>query len=210
VTNPRFDRSISDVTDEARGLRTRKTMDVRRRSTGMLAVVLGGFTVAASGCAPEQPPRPGDRIPDSALEVIDPTATDWSAGDRLRLSDLEGRPVLIDFWASWCPPCLEQHADVSAVAERYGDRIAVLGVLVDDTPANALRWMEEQGAAYPTVQEVDGTLEDAFWIPATGLPHLALIDQNRRLVWHRLGASANGIPEEVLAQLDELLDDTSP
>ena len=198
------------MTDKEGSPRTRTLMDSRRRSAGMLALVLGGFTVASSGCTPEQPPRPGDRIPDSALEVIDPTATEWSSGDRLRLSDLEGRPVLIDFWASWCPPCLEQHEHVSAVAERYGDRIAVLGVLVDDTPANALRWMEEQGATYPTVQEVDGSLEDAFWIPATGLPHLALIDQNRRLVWHRLGASANGIPEEVLAQLDALLSERQP
>jgi thiol-disulfide isomerase/thioredoxin len=161
---------------------------------------------AAAGCAPEGPPRPGDRIPDAALEVIDPTATAWSFGDHVSLSDLEGRPVLIDFWASWCPPCREQHGHVTAVAERYGDRIAVLGVLVDDSPANALRWMEEQGAAYPTVRELDGRLAEAFWIPATGLPHLALLDSDRRLVWHRLGASARGIPDEVLARLDSILE----
>lgn len=167
------------------------------------------FVLAASAsCTPEAPPQPGDRLPDAQFEVIDPTATSWARGDRFALSDLEGRPVLIDFWASWCPPCLEQHGHVSDVAERYGERIAVLGVLVDDTPANALRWMEEQGAAYPTVRETDGRLEDAFWIPATGLPHLALLDADRRLVWHRLGASASGVPERVLAQLDSMLTET--
>ena len=78
-------------------------------------------------------------------------------------------------------------------------------MLVDDTPENALRWMAEQGASYPTVQEVDGTLAKTFWIPATGLPHLALIDPDRRLVWHRLGASATGVPDAVLATLDSIL-----
>lgn|GEM_PF-2074791 len=164
------------------------------------------LTVAGlAACTPDQPPMPGDRIPDSEFEVIDPTASPWSAGDRVSLRDLQGRPVLIDFWASWCPPCLEQHGHISEVAEGYGDEIVVLGVLVDDSPANALRWMEEQGATYPTVREIEDDLTDAFWIRATGLPHIALIDADRRLVWHRLGASATGIPDDVLTQLDSIL-----
>ena len=161
---------------------------------------------ALSACRAEAPPMPGDRVPDTELEVIDPTASGWSAGDTVSLSDLQGRPVLIDFWASWCPPCLEQHAHISAVAEAYGDRVAVLGVLVDDSPENALRWMSEQGATYPTVRETDDRLTDAFWIRATGLPHIALLDGRRRLVWHQLGASASGIPDAVLAQLDSILE----
>lgn len=168
--------------------------------------ILAVLLVTLAACAPEGPPMPGDRIPDARLEVIDPTGTPWTSGDRLDLSDLEGRPVLLDFWASWCPPCLEQHRHVSDVADRYGDRLAVVGVLVDDTPANALRWLEDQGSAYPTVLEDDGVLADAFWIPATGLPHLALLDPDRRLVWHRLGASASGIPPGVLAQIDSILE----
>ncbi len=161
-------------------------------------LVVGALCAIASGCAPDRPLMPGDRVPDATLEVIDPTASSWSPGDRVALSELEGRPVLIDFWASWCPPCREQHRHVTEVAERYGDRLAVLGVLVDDSPANALRWMDEQGASYPTVRETDDVLADAFWISATGLPHLALLDEDRRLVWHRIGASAVGIPREVL------------
>lgn len=179
-------------------------MTSTRHPVHPLAILLLATVCASAACTPEQPPRPGDRVPDSTMEVIDATRSGWSRGDRIRLSDLEGRPVLIDFWASWCPPCLEQHRHVSDVAERYGDRIVVLGVLIDDSPSNALRWMEEQGAAYPTVQEIDGALEDAFWIPATGLPHLALLDRERRLVWHRLGASATGIPESVLTRLDDM------
>lgn len=168
-----------------------------------LLVVLGG--AAAGACAPDRPPTPGDRLPDVVLEVIDPTGTTWSEGDRIRLSDLEGRPVLIDFWASWCPPCREQHRHVTEVAERYGGDVAVIGILVDDIPENALRWMREQGTVYPTLQEVDGRLASTFWIRSTGLPHLALLDTQRRLVWHRLGASASGVPGDVLAKVDSML-----
>lgn len=170
------------------------------------AIVYGFTALVFGGCTPDRPPAPGDRLPDVQLEIIDPTATAWSAGDRVRLSDLEGRPILIDFWASWCPPCREQHGHVSEVVERYGEAVAVLGILVDDTPENALRWMAHQGAVYPTVQEVDGRLADEFWIAATGLPHLALLDPQRRLVWHRVGASASGVPEDVLAQVDSILE----
>ena len=175
-----------------------------------MLVIVGPAAIFAAGCRAPAPPQPGDRVPDSELEVIDPTASPWAEAERFSLSDLEGRPVLIDFWASWCPPCLEQHAHVSDAAERYGDRLAVLGILVDDTPENALRWMEQQGATYPTVREVDDELTDAFWIRATGLPHVALLDADRRLVWHQIGASATGIPDRVLARLDSILDDAGP
>lgn len=94
---------------------------------------------------------------------------------------------------------------MTEVAERYGDRVTVLGLLVDDTPENALRWMAEQGATYPTVLEHDSELADAFWIPATGLPHMAILDARRRLLWHRVGASATGVPGDVLTRLDSLL-----
>lgn len=180
-----------------------------RPGRGVLVAACLASTLTV-GCRADAPPQPGDRVPDSTLEVLDPTASPWAAGEQVALSDLAGRPVLIDFWASWCPPCLEQHGHVSDVAERYGNRIAVLGVLVDDSPENALRWMEEQGAAYPTVREVDDELTDAFWIRATGLPHVALLDGDRRLVWHQIGASATGIPERVLAQLDSILDAAAP
>ena len=172
--------------------------------------VLTMLALASASCQPDRPPMPGDRLPDSDLEVVEPTGTTWSPGDRLSLSNLEGRPVLVDFWASWCPPCREQHEHVTEVAERYGDRVAVIGLLIDDTPQNALRWLAVQGAAYPTLRELDGALEDAFWIPATGLPHMALLDADRRLVWHQLGASASGVPTEVLTQLDSILEVLEP
>ncbi len=170
------------------------------RATPLALLALG-----LAACTVPGPPAVGDRLPDTEWEVVDATGSAWVAEDRLSLSDLEGRPVLLDFWASWCLPCVEQHEQVTEVAERYGDRLAVVGILVDDNPASALDWLEEKGAAYPTVTEVDDALVEAFYVRQAGMPHLALLDTERRLVWHRLGVGAGGLPDEVLGLLDSLV-----
>ena len=97
----------------------------------VLIVALG--TLASAGG--KQPYLEDDELTFAFLDL---------EGRTVRSSDPEfrGKVLLIDLWATWCPPCLEQHAHVTEVAEAYGDRIAVLGVLVDDSPENALRWME--------------------------------------------------------------------
>jgi len=55
-----------------------------------------------------------------------------SAGKRWSLKALRGRPVLVSFWATWCPPCVEEMPSLEAVARRLGDRATVLAVSVDE------------------------------------------------------------------------------
>jgi len=154
----------------------------------------------ASGCDPDLPPGFGDRIPDAELEVVDPTGSDWHVGQRIRLSDLEHQAVILDFWASWCGPCKGQHAFVSELVERYGDDLQAVGILHDDTPENALAWLEAQGASYPTVREVDGTLESTFWL--RGIPRFVMLDGDRRLSWDMMGMWGT---DSARVRLDQLL-----
>lgn len=92
--------------------------------------------VVAAACAPDLPPALGDRVTDSALEVVEASGSEWVIGERLSLSDLEGKPIVLDFWASSCGACALQHEYVAGLEATYGDQIEVVGVLFDDTLEN--------------------------------------------------------------------------
>jgi len=89
------------------------------------------------------PPAKLDPAPDFDLERTD--------GSRVRLGDLRGHFVLIDFWATWCAPCASEIPELNAVWERVrGKGVEMLGLSVDELPAAAVgRWAAEHGIEYP-------------------------------------------------------------
>lgn len=117
------------------------------------------------------------------------------------LSDFEGRPVILDFWASWCGPCRQQHEYVMGLGEKYGDAVQIVGVVFEDSDENARAWLEEHGATYPTVREVDGAIVDAFWV--SGIPYFIMTTPDRRLSWDFFGAT-NWSADSVTTRLAEM------
>jgi cytochrome c biogenesis protein CcmG/thiol:disulfide interchange protein DsbE len=108
-----------------------------------------------------------------------------SGGGSVRLASLKGRPAVVNFWATWCIPCIQEHAALSAGARTNPD-VAFLGVVYEDTAENAKGFLEKRGgAAYPTYADDDGKAAIAFGV--YGVPETFFIDAKGVIVEKYVG-----------------------
>jgi peroxiredoxin len=106
-------------------------------------------------------------VPDITLPTL--------AGRTLALSDFRGGPVLVNFWASWCPPCREEFPVLAAARERHrAAGFEVVGISHNDGQSYARGYVAEVGASWPMLVDEDDEAWRAFG--AVGLPSSYLID----------------------------------
>ncbi|MFZ5482181.1 MAG: cytochrome c-type biogenesis protein CcmH [Myxococcota bacterium] len=135
-----------------------------------LAIVLPLVAVLANGFRFD--PRAIDSplvekaAPDFALTSID--------GQPFKLSDLRGKPVVVNFWATWCVPCQQEHALLLAAAKKWGDRATFLGVVYQDTPEKIRGWLDRHGEGYPTLVDEGSKVAIAYGV--YGVPETYVID----------------------------------
>ncbi len=130
---------------------------LRRIGRVLLAVVAFGLS---GGCG-ERSESDGLPAPDFALERI--------GGGQLSLTELQGKLVLLDFWATWCVPCVKAIPELNAVyAARREEGVEVVGIAVEDLEADELAvWVADKGIEYPVVRSDSGLAEayGAFEFP---------------------------------------------
>jgi cytochrome c biogenesis protein CcmG/thiol:disulfide interchange protein DsbE len=96
-----------------------------------------------------------------------------SGGGSLQLSSLRGRPVVVNFWATWCIPCIQEHAALTAAARTNPD-VTFLGVVYEDSTENALNFLAQRGSSYNSYADDDGKAAIAFGV--YGVPETFFID----------------------------------
>jgi cytochrome c biogenesis protein CcmG/thiol:disulfide interchange protein DsbE len=115
-----------------------------------------------------------------ASPLIGRAAPNWSlttlSGEPLASTDLAGRPYVLNFWASWCvPACVDEHPVLAAAQERYGDEVAIVGVLYQDEAAAAEGFLARYGdAGYEHVSDEAGRLAIEYGV--TGPPETFFVD----------------------------------
>ena len=122
------------------------------------------------------------------------------AGEDLKLSDLRGKIVLVDFWASWCGPCRRENPHVKKLYEKYSHRgFEVLGVSLDRTESAWKRAIKQDGLEWEHVSDLKGWKNEvAKMYSVSSIPHTILLDQDGRIIARKLRAVQL---EQVLAEI---------
>lgn len=97
------------------------------------------------------------------------------AGSTISLSDFRGRPVVMNFFASWCPPCRDELPTLSAAQRRVGGSVAFVGIDVSDSTPAALDLVRSSGVSYPLGVDPDYKVADSLY-HLRGLPSTVFID----------------------------------
>lgn len=149
------------------------------------------------------PPLAAPSAPDLTLRTFD--------GETYTLAGLQGKPIILNFWASWCIPCRAEAPRLQKVWQQYRDRgLVVLGVDYSDNDADARKFIGEFQQTYPNGPDLGGRIARAYGI--SGVSETYFIDRRGQLLQGtdpggRVKANWIGpVPEEVLtARAQELL-----
>jgi peroxiredoxin len=111
-------------------------------------------------------PLAGYLAPDFTLQTIQ--------GESVTLSDLRGQPVIVNFWATWCPPCRAEMPDFQSVHQDYNGRVTLLGVNQGETAPVITTFAAEVGITYPMLVDADSAVNQTYGIRA--LPTTIFVD----------------------------------
>lgn len=168
----------------------------------------GGYFAAMKLAGPAATPAPvtgpppaapaeliGERRPDFAHR--DPAGRIWSA------ADFDGTPVLLNFWATWCAPCVEEMPMLSGLQRAHAGRLQVVGIALDDAE-RAAAFARDLDLAYPVlVGETDVVITGQRYGNRSGmLPFTVLVDAQGTVRWAHLGALDAAEVASQIAALD--------
>lgn len=145
-----------------------------------LPLALGLGALAGCGNAFPSYGEVGDKVPEYGATTL--------SGDSVTLASLRGSPVLLNIWATWCPPCRKEMPDLQELHERYSPQgLKVVGVSIDAGGADqaVAQFLEEYGVTYTILRDPGDRIASVFM--TQGVPVTILIDADGTVLWRRLG-----------------------
>jgi thiol-disulfide isomerase/thioredoxin len=137
-------------------------------------------------------PAPDFTVP-AVLNALDGKA-------QFSLGDVRGRPVILDFWATWCGPCRVEAPLLDRVAKRFAERgLVVVGVNTNDEEGLAEAWARRTGLSYPIVYDTDSSVARTYQVAS--FPTLVVVNREGAVHAVRVGVTDEGELDRIVRQI---------
>lgn len=118
-------------------------------------LLIGGYTIGSSLFAKDDIPREGSTAPDFSLTGLDGTKTE--------LSDYRGKAVMVNFWGSWCEPCIREMPAIQRQYEKWKDKgLVVLGLNLDESKVTVQSYVKQTGVTFPVLFDKELRMRDRY------------------------------------------------
>jgi len=158
-----------------------------KSSKFLLPVIIGGlvlglavFVAARAFQFPNMQARPqkGGQIAPSTLKIS-------GVGKSFDLSAVEGKVIVLNFWATWCPPCVSEMPHFVAISNAYPKDVVVIGISMDEDSAPVAAFLKKHNITYPVGMMNEGF--EAVFGTLPGIPATFILDRNRQIVKRVVG-----------------------
>ena len=165
----------------------------------IIAVAIIFLVILALGMFNSRVDRPDGVAPDFEMKFFE--GYEWQNAPVANLSDLQGHPVVLNFWASWCVECIREAELLENLWHEYRDQgVVFLGIAYVDVEPNSLSYLEKYGITYPNAPDLKTAISSKYDI--TGVPETFFIDKNGDVRYVHLSAVDEGM---VRSLLDDML-----
>jgi cytochrome c biogenesis protein CcmG/thiol:disulfide interchange protein DsbE len=168
-----------------------------------VGIILLLFVVNNTGSEPEQGPYPPNYVPANQTKSV--KAYDFNLpttdGRLLKLSDYKGKVVILDFWATWCPPCRKGIPDLVELKKKYGSKgVEIIGISVDkETKPDVVPFIKDYKINYPVVYGNTNVYQQYGGIRA--IPTSFIIDKEGKIVASYEGLISKAAYEDHIKKL---------
>lgn len=172
------------------------------KTTSRIAPFLAALVLAVAGCGSDSGSNADAPDFESALAAAPPElAALYEQGDEIleggepalgeQLADLEGYPVVVNVWASWCVPCRAEFPYLQSQAAATGTEVGYLGILTEDSIEAGETFLEDNPLPYPSFHDPEGELAELSGNPGTAYPSTSFYDAEGRLLHTKFGGYAD-------------------